>query len=244
MCEMRKETKINCWAGAGAMIIWIVIVFLLLTLGSGCSVLDSGVVKTSVSADGGPGVLLKTYEDSKTGLRLKTTPGGFLIRNEDSCLGTIINQDRSTQKDVYFYVQRHLPGTPDREQTWTLYRGPVEVKTSDGWLRVEGLEAIHFDSPLLQRVALRLRQPDGSATEISFDTCGHRQAGNQYERINVLFMRLPREIFKLEVFSHEGRGIFKKVQGYPHTRRLDLIHYLSPTRAQVMNIWVGWKIIL
>ncbi len=236
---MREEIKINCWAGAGATVI-LAILFLI----SGCAVLDSGVVQTHISADGGLGALLKTYEDSKAGLRLKTTPGGFLIRNEDSCLGAIINQDRSTQKDVYFYVQRHLSGTPDREQTWTLYGGPAEVKTPNGWMRVDGLEAIHFDSPLLQRISLRLRQPDGSAKEISFDTYGRRQAGNRYERINVLFIRLPREIFKLEVFSHEGEWIFKRIKGHPHTRYLDLLRWSSPTRVQIMNIWIGWKIVL
>lgn len=218
-------------------------VFLMLGI-VGCAVLDSGIIRTDISADGGPGVIFNLLEDSKARLRLGTTPGGFLIRNEDSYLGAIINQDRSAQKDVYFYVRRHLPGTPDREMTWVLYGGPAEVKTLNGWMRVEGLEAIHFDSPFLQRVTLRLRQPDGTAREISFDTYGRRASGDRYERINVLFIRLPREVYKLEIISHEGRWIFKRVKGHLYTRYIDLYHWISPTRAQVMNIWVGWKITL
>lgn len=218
-------------------------VFLMLGI-VGCAVLDSGIIRTDISADGGPGVIFNLLEDSKARLRLGTTPGGFLIRNEDPYLGAIINQDRNTQKDIYFYIRRHLPGTPDRERTWTLYGGPAEVKTPDGWLKIDGLEAIHFDSPLLQRVTLRLRQPDGTAREVSFDTYGRRDCGNRYERINVLFIRLPREIYKLEIFSHEGRWIFKTVLGYPYTRRLDLTRWPDPTGARVMNIWVGWRFVL
>lgn len=211
---------------------------------AGCAVLDSGAVKTDVSIGGLPGAALKKYEESKTDLRLKTTPGGFLVWNEDSCLGAIINQDEGRQKDVYLYVRRHLQGTPTREQTWVLYSGSAEIKTPKGWIAVDGLEAIHFDTPFCQKVTLRLRQPDGSAKEMSFDALGYRVCGNQYERTNALFIRLPQEVFKLEVFTHEGRWIFKRIHGYPYIRYLDLAHWLDPVGAKVMGIWVGWKIIL
>lgn len=222
-------------------IFWIVLGLILF---AGCAVLDNGAIKTDISVGGLPGVALKKYEESKIGLGLKTTPGGFLVRNEDSCLGAIVNQDESRQKDVYFYVERHLQGTPTRERTWVLYGGLAEVKTPDGWMRVEGLEAVHFDTPFRQKVTLLLRQPDGSTKEISFDTLGYRMRSNFYERTNTLFVKLPQEIFKLEVFTHEGRGIFKRIHGYPHTYYLDLAYGLDPVGAKIMGIWVGWKIIL
>lgn len=223
-------------------VFWGILELILLT--AGCAILDSGAIKTDVNIGGLPGVALKKWEDSKTGLGLKTTPGGFLIRNEDPCLGAIVNQDRSQQKDVYFYVEKHLSGTPDRERTWVLYDGPAEVKTPEGWIRVNGLEAIHFDTPFLQRVTLRLRQPDSGAKEISFDTFGYRMCGNRYERINALFMRLPREVFKLEIFSHEGRGIFKQVHGYPYICYLNFFRWSDPAGEELMGVWIGWKIIL
>lgn len=208
-----------------------------------------------VSATGGPGAVLNIFTDLQAQGALQTTPGGFTLRNKDPRLGVLINEDREVSKDVDIYVRSPFGGNE-----YILYRGPAEVQTpgwieiwspekeswekfnTPSWITVDGLEAIHFESAFIQSVTLRLRLGPNKTQEIRFDTYGRKQNGNTYERINALFIRLPKNRYKLEVFSYTGKSIFKSVKGHPYSRYINMDN--NPVDTKFGNAWIGWKEIL
>ena len=200
---------------------------------------------TEFSATGGPAVLANVFNDLRNQGVLKTSPGGFVERNKDAGLGVLINKDQAVSKDVEIFVQ----GEGD---IWNPYLGPAMVytpgwikeydnekkkwfwkKLSSRWLAVDGLEAIHFESAFMQSVTLRT-----SSGEIYFETEGRRETSNSYERINILFIKLPLNQYRFNVYSYTGM-LLKKVEGQ-HTRYLYINS--NPTDYRVGNIWVGWEL--
>jgi hypothetical protein len=251
--KRRLEDKIQI-----PLIIAMLALLTAMVLLSGCSVLEATGGRTTVSAKGGPAALLNLFTDLKNQGALKTTPGGFTIRNNDPGFGAISNQDRGVSKDVDFYVRKPLSyinsrGKIKERQDWVLYQGPAEVyvptgiirigekkwKLEDKWLKVTGLESIHFESPFLQKVTLLLRsKKEGKIQEVEFETYG-RKNGRTYERINTLFIKLPINYYRLEIFSYAGKGIFKKAKNYPTTRYIYMD--TDPTDYRIGNTLVGWN---
>ncbi len=247
----RREDKLKL------VIIAMLAMMLALTMLSlvGCSTLEATGGRTKVSATGGPGVILNMLADLKAQGALQTTPGGFTIRNNDPGIGMLSNEEGGVSKDVDIYVR--ATSTSGRSD-YILYRGPAEVQTpgwikiwneetetwekfdTPSWITVDGLEAIHFESAFVQSVTLRLRLGSAKVQEIKFDTYGRKLNGNTYERVNSLFIRLPRNNYRLEIFPYTGKGIFKSGKGQPYTRSL----YIStnPTNTKVGNTWIGWKL--
>lgn len=213
-----------------------------------------GCAGSTFTAKGGPAVLANLANDLRNQGAIKTSPGGFAERNKDAQLGALINQDRGVSKDVEIFVQ-------GEQNLWIPYRGAAEVltpgrvlrydnqnqkwfweKLSSHWLKVDGLEAIHFESPFSQSITLRLRDENGSIKEIMFDTSGRRENGNYYERINVLFIKLPLGQYRFNVFAYTGQFIFKSTEGRPYTNSLYIDG--NPTDYQIGNQWVGWILYL
>ena len=160
--------------------------------------LISGCVSTEFSAKGAPGALMNLWEDIRTVGKLQKTPGGFIRRNTDAEFGVLINEARAEKKDVDIYVERRMP---DDRAEWTLYQGPAEVWTPEGWMTVQGLESIHFESAFMQRVTLRC-QVNQRIQEIEFETSGRKlRSGNRYERVNMLLMRLPMNNYRLNKYK-------------------------------------------
>lgn len=217
----------------------VIVVAMVMVVLAGCA---SGPVMVSAQATGGPAVAGKLWEDIKSMGSLKTTPGGFIIRPENAFLGAIINDDQE-EKDVYVYVRKRRPDAPEGHWQWALYQGPAMVKTPKGWMSVTGLEAIHFESAFLQQVTIRTLE-SGETKEIKFDTFGRRDAGSYYQRINILMIILPPDEYKFQVFRHSGKWIFKRAEGYPHTRHLYLSRHKNAARENLNGYWIGWKIVL
>lgn len=209
-------------------------------LGLGILVLFlGGCVSTEFSAKGTPGTLLKAWEDVRSVGKLQKTPGGFIQRNTDPGLGVLINEARAEKKDVDIYTKKRLA---DGRVVWTLYQGLAEVWTPEGWMRVQGLESIHFESAFMQRVTLRCRV-NKRIQEIEFETSGRKLGnGNRYKRVNMLLMRLPGNDYRLEVYSYVGSWIFERAKGLPYTR--DICIDNNPVNELVGNTWVGWKTVL
>jgi len=230
-------------------IVILAVLIVLVTMANGCASLESTGGRVSVGATGGPGALLSVISDLRSTGGLETTPGGFTSRNDDPGLGVISNERDGESKDVEIYVQRIL-------NRWVRYSGPAVVKTpgwvkvyrngkwkkisAPVWLKVNRLEAIHFESPYLQEVTLRLRGGDGKAYEIRFDTYGRRRYGSYYKRTNNLLISLPLDYYRLEVFSYTGKGIFKSAtRSRPHGRYLYLRG--DPVGYRIGNTWVAWQ---
>lgn len=229
------------------------IFFVLLAL-SGCSAIEATGGRTEFSATGGPGAVLSTLADLRMQGSLQTTPGGFTIRNDNPGIGAISNEDNSVSKDVDIYVRAN--STSGRSE-YVLYRGPAEVQTpgwvkiwneeagkwdkiqTPRWIMVDGLESIHFESPFVQSVTLRLRLSPDKVQEVKFDTYGRKDRGNTYERINILFIKLPKDSYRLEVYSYTGKSIFKSARGYPTSRHIYMDS--DPVDTRVGNTWIGWK---
>lgn len=209
----------------------------------------TGCSATEFSARGGPGVLLKLANDLGVQGGLKTSPGGFVERNQDSRLGALVNEEQGVSKDIEIFVQ-------GEQNIWIPYRGPAEVytlgwikvfedgkwkkvKLSSRWLKVDGLEAIHFESAFAQTVTLRT-----SSGEIFFKTAGLKENGNNYKRINILFIKLPERQYgyRLNVYAYTGQLFFKSVRGAPYTHPLSFDG--DPTDYKFGNQWIGWKSIL
>lgn len=203
----------------------------------------------TVSARGGPAVLANLINDQNQAI--KTTPGGFAYRNQDAKLGALVNQDNGVSKDVEIFVQ-------GEGNIWSPYNGSAEVytpgwikiyeegkwkkvKLASRWFPVEELKAIHFDTPYMQAVTLRIRS-NGKIEEIYFETSGRRETNNSYERINVLFIKLPLNQYRFNIYSYTGELIFKRVEGQPYTRNLWINN--DPTDYRISNIWVGWILYL
>lgn len=216
----------------------------------GCASLEATGGRASFSATGGPGALLNVISDLSSTGGLETTPGGFTRRNDNPQLGVISNEDDGESKDVEIYVRRAL-------NRWVLYSGPAEVKTpgwvkvyrngswkkvkAPVWLKVDRLEAIHFESPFRQEVTLRLRDANGVAYEIRFNTYGRRQHGNHYKRTNNLLVRLPLDYYRLEVYSYTGKGIFRSAtRTRPYSRYL-YIRGGDPVGYRFVNTWIAWR---
>lgn len=208
-----------------------------------------GCPATEFSAKGGPAVFLNLANDLRIQGNLKTLPGGFVERNRDARLGVLVNEEQAVSKDAEIFVQ-------GEQNTWVPYRGPAEVytpgwikifedgkwkkvKLSSRWLKVDRLEAIHFESAFMQSVTLRT-----SAGEIFFETAGRKENGNNYERINVLFIKLPEKQlgYRFNVYSYTGQWIFKGVNGQPYTRHLSFDG--DPSDYKFGNQWIGWKLVL
>lgn len=205
---------------------------------------------TEFSATGGPAVLANLASNLRNQGSLKTSPGGFTERNRDARIGAITNEEQAVSKDVEIFVQ-------GEGYLWRPYDGPAEVyvpsgwikewdgkkwlwkKLSSRWFKVDGLEAIHFESAFTQSVTLRT-----SAGEILFETAGRKETGNSSERINVLFIKLPERQYgyRLNVYTYEGQLFFKSVRGIPYTRHLSFDG--DPTDYKFGNMWVGWKLVL
>jgi hypothetical protein len=210
-----------------------------------------GCAGSTFTATGGPAVFANLANDLRNQGTIKTSPGGFAYRNKDAQLGALINQDRGVSKDVEIFVQ-------GEQNLWTPYGGSAEVltpgrvyeyegekwvkKNSPKWLKVDGLEAIHFESPFSQRVTLRLRDENSKAREIMFDTFGRQENGSVYERINVLFIKLPLGQYRFNVYSYTGQFVFKAAEGRPYTNSLYIDG--NPTDYQIGNQWVGWILYL
>jgi hypothetical protein len=210
----------------------------ILVLGILVLFLASGCISTTFSAKGAPGALMNLWEDIRTVGKLQKTPGGFVRRNADPGLGALINEDEAEKKDVDVYVERRLPSG---RIEWTLYQGPANVWTPEGWMSVQGLESIHMESPFMQRVTLRCRV-DGKIQEIGFDTSGRkRRSGNRYERANILLIRLPLNNYRLEVYSYTGSWVFQRAKRQ-YARYIHIND--EPTDELVGNTWVGWKEVL
>lgn len=209
----------------------------------------TGCPATEFSAKGGPAVILNLANDLGIQGNLKTSPGGFVKRNRDARLGALVNEDQGVSKDTEIFVQ-------GENQLWHPYSGSAEVYTpgwikifEDGkwkkiklasrWLKVDGLTAIHFESAFTQSVTLRT-----SSGEIYFETSGRKETGSNYERINVLFIKLPEKQYgyKLNVYAYTGQWIFKSVEERPYTRHLSIDG--DPTDHKFGNQWIGWKLIL
>lgn len=216
---------------------------------SGCgSIIESTGGSVGISATGGPAALLNLLADMRTTGALKTTPGGFTARNEDPGLGAITNDDDGESKDVDIYVRGN-------ERRWELYRGYAEVftpgwvKVYEGgkwvkvktprWLKIKHLESIHFDTPFAQSVTLRTRDNANKVVEVKFDTDGRERRGSYYERINILFIKLPLDRYRLEVSSYTGKNIFKLAEYYPYSRYIYMDN--DPADTQVGNTWIGWE---
>ncbi|MCR4284001.1 MAG: hypothetical protein NUV64_01615 [Parcubacteria group bacterium] len=248
--------KINNSVAVGLILILegvLGIFFIILAL-SGCSAIEATGGRTELSATGGPGSVLSTLADLHMNGSLQTTPGGFTIRNDDPGIGAISNEDRGVSKDVDIYV-RSISSSGGNG--YILYRGPAEVQTpgwvkiwneetgkwdeikTPRWITVDGLESIHFESPFVQSVTLRLRLSHGKIQEVKFDTYGRKDRGSAYERINILFIKLPRASYRLEVFSYTGKSIFKSARGYPTSRHIYMDD--DPVDTRVGNTWIGWK---
>ncbi len=206
----------------------------------------------TVTARGGPAVLANVVNDLRSLGPIKTSPGGFVYRNKDARLGALINEDQSVSKDVEILVQ-------GEGNLWVPYSGPALVYTPgwikvwsqekkkwlwekllSRWLQVDGLEAIHFESAFMQSVTLRIRGDGGGTKEIMFETSGRRENGNVYERINVLFIKLPEKQYgyRLNVYSYTDQLFFKSVRGTPYTRHLSFNG--DPTDYRFGNLLVGW----
>lgn len=231
----------------------LVIIILSLLL-IGCSTIEATGGRTEFSATGGPGAVLSKLADLRMNGSLQTTPGGFTIRNDDPGIGAISNEDTSVSKDVDIYVRTT---SPSGRSEYVLYRGPAEVQTpgwvkvlneatgrwdkikTTKWYRVDGLESIHFESAFLQKVTLRLRISRDKVQEVKFDTYGRKDRGSTYERINILFIKLPRDSYRLEVYSYTGKSIFKSARGYPTSRHIYMDS--DPADTRVGNTWIGWK---
>ncbi len=234
-----------------------VLVFLLAIaiISTGCSTLETTGGRTEISATGGPGAILSMLSDIRMNGSLQTTPGGFTLRNEEAGIGAISNEERGASKDVDIYIRDSSSYGRDE---YVIYSGPAEVQTpswikvyneetrrwnkvkTKRWITIYGLESIHFESPLVQRVTLRGKlSPSDKIREIKFDTYGRRQYGSTYERINILFIKLPRADYRLEVYSYTGKSIFKSARGYPYTRSIYMDD--DPVDTQVGNTWIGWK---
>ena len=207
---------------------------------------------TEFSAKGGPAVLANLITDLRNYGSIRTSPGGFAYRNRDARLGALINEEQSVSKDVEIFVQ-------GEGNLWVPYNGPAEVltpgwikeydnekkkwfwnKLSSRWLAVDGLEAIHFESAFMQSVTLRIRENGGKTKEVMFETSGRRENGDIYERINVLFIKLPEKQYgyRLNVYSYTGQLFFKSVRGTPYTRHLSFNG--DPTDYRFGSMWVGW----
>jgi len=185
---------------------------------------------------------------------LRATPGGFTIRNTNPSIGAISNEDTAVSKDVDLYVR--APSHSGRSE-YVPYYGHAEVQTpgwvkifnettrkwdkvkTTRWVKVNGLESIHFESPFVQSVTLRLRLSPDKVQEVKFNTSGRKDRGSTYERINILFIKLPKDSYRLEVFSYTGKGIFKSVRGHPTSRHINMNN--DPTDTRVGNTWIGWK---
>ena len=218
--------------------------FLVLLVLSGCS-------GSTFALKGGPAVLANLANDLRNNGPLETSPGGFVHRNKDARLGALINDNRGVSKDAEIFVL-------GEGNIWVPYNGQAEVftpgwrkiwdkgknkwvweKLSSRWLRVDGLEAIHFESPFMQSVTLRFRE-NGETKEIMFETAGRTENGNVYERINVLFIKLPLNQYRFNVYSYTGQLVFKSAEGRPYTRHLSINS--DPTDYQIGNTRVGWKL--
>jgi len=217
---------------------------------AGCSTLEATGGRTEISATGGPGAVLSKLTDLRMNGTLRTTPGGFTIRNDDPGIGAISNEDGGVSKDVDIYVRNN-------GGDYTLYRGPAEVQTpgwvkiwngetdswdkiqTPQWITVDGLESIHFESSFVQSVTLRLRLSPSNVQEVKFDTYGRKEYGSTYERINILFIKLPKDSYRLEVFSYTGKSIFKSAKNHPYTRSIYMDD--DPVDTKVGNTWIGWK---
>jgi len=235
--------------------------FVLIFSFTGCAALETARGRVGVTAYGAPATLSNLFSDVATFGAPKTTPGGFTVRNSDPTLGVIINADDGVSVDVDIYVRKAVAYTDSRgrkrtRRKWVLYGGPAVVLTpgyvkefengewvevdTPRWLKVRGLESIHFDSPFLQNVTLRLRRKGGEAVEVKFSTSGREYSGGgYYKRVNALFIKLPPGLYRLEVYKYTGKGIFRSVRGYPST------HYIrvdsDPVEYRIGNTWVGWK---
>ena len=210
---------------------------------------------STFTAKGGPAVLANLANGLRSQGAIKTSPGGFAYRNQDAKLGALINQERGVSKDAEIFIQ-------GEQNFWVPYRGSAEVyipsgwikefddqknkwfwkKLSSRWLKADGLEAIHFESPFMQSVTLRLRDENGSVKEIMFDTVGRRETGDSYERINILFIKLPLSQYRFNIYSYTGQLIFKSAERRPYTRSLHIDG--NPTDYQIGNQWVGWTLYL
>jgi len=229
------------------------VLFMLIAI-TGCSTLEATGGRTEISATGGPGAVLSKLADLRMNGSLQTTPGGFTIRNDDPGIGAISNEDKGVSKDVDIYVRTT---SPSGRSEYVLYRGSAEVQTpgwvkiwneetrswdkiqTPKWVTVDGLESIHFESPFMQSVTLRLRLSPDKIQEVKFDTYGRKDYGSTYERINILFIKLPKANYRLEVFSYTGKSIFKSARNHPYTRNIYMDD--DPVDTRVGNTWVGWK---
>lgn len=229
----------------------IYMIALLMVLLYGCATIEATGGRTEISATGGPGAVLSKLTGLRMSGSLQTTPGGFTIRNDDPGIGAISNEDGGVSKDVDIYVLNTSSGD------YTLYRGPAEVQTpgwvkiwnektqvwdkiqTPTWITVDGLESVHFESPFVQSVTLRLRLSPNKVQEVKFDTYGRSQTGSVYERINILFIKLPMADYRLEVFSYTGKSIFRSAKNHPYIRSIYMDD--DPVDTRVGNTWIGWK---
>lgn len=216
-------------------------------LSSGCS---GGSV--GVSAQGGPAAVVNIMQKIMNG-PLETSPGGFVLnKNNDKELGVIINDKDGIKMDVEIFIKK--------DRRWVLFRGDAEVKTpgwikvydpvskkwikrklEKKWLQIKDLVAIHFNSPFLQGVTLRLQGDDGTI-EAKFSTFGWKKVGNNMIRVNPLFIKLPKihSCYRLLVHSYTGSSIFKSEKGPPSIRSICMDN--DPFDYEFAGRRLGWKV--